>query len=152
MAKRGITVSAEVIQKIQRDFELDNYELAELFGISITSTFDWLKNGVRGERGHNPALVDALLALKWLSEKRSEKFISFGQLKDIIHKVVKTPGFMYLEFLPYEDDLGPAIAVLKHQKLVSAIMAALFVLYLRLEGKEVKLSKFEAERDLRSQA
>lgn len=33
MAKRTVKVPAEIIQKIQKDFELDNYQLADFFGI-----------------------------------------------------------------------------------------------------------------------
>ena len=139
MAKRSVVIPAEVIQNLQKDFKLDNYDLAELFGVSLSSALDWLKNGVRGGRGHSPVLVEALLALKYLSEKDPEGFLSFGQLKSIVHKLVKTPGFMYLEFLPYQDELGAALTVLKHQKLASVIMAVMFILYLWKKGKEIKL-------------
>lgn len=141
MAKRNTVVPSEVIQKIQKDFELDNYELAEFFGISMSSTLDWLKNGVRGQRGHNPVLIDSLLALKWLSEKDPGNFLSFDQLKGMVRSIVKTPGFIYLEFLPYQEDLGPALTVLKHQKLVTVIMAIVFTLYLQKKGKKMKISE-----------
>ncbi len=139
MTKRSVVIPAEVIQNLQKDFGLDNYDLAEFFGVSLSSALDWLRNGVRGGRGHNPVLVEAILALKHLSEKDPEGFLSFGQLKSIVHKIVKTPGFMYLEFLPYQDELGAALTVLKHQKAASAIMTIVFVLYLQKKGKKITL-------------
>lgn len=142
MAKRSIVIPAEVIQNLQKDFELDNYDLAEFFGVSLSSALDWLRNGVRGGRGHNPVLVESLLALKSLSEKDPEGFMSFGQLKGIVHKIVKAPGFMYLEFLPYQDHLGPALTVLKYQKVAAAIMSLVFIFYLQKQGKEIELSDF----------
>jgi len=142
MAKRSIVIPAEVIQNLQKDFELDNYDLAEFFGVSLSSALDWLRNGVRGGRGHSPVLVESLLALKSLSEKDPEGFMSFGQLKGIVHKIVKAPGFMYLEFLPYQDQLGPALTVLKYQKVAAAIMSLVFIFYLQKQGKEIELSDF----------
>jgi len=142
MAKRSIVIPAEVIQNLQKDFELDNYDLAEFFGVSLSSALDWLRNGVRGGRGHSPVLVESLLALKSLSEKDPEGFMSFGQLKGIVHKIVKAPGFMYLEFLPYQNQLGPALTVLKYQKVAAAIMSLVFIFYLQKQGKEIKLSDF----------
>ena len=50
MAKRTVKVPAEIIQKIQKDFELDNYQLADFFGISLTSALDWLKYGIKNQR------------------------------------------------------------------------------------------------------
>ncbi len=40
MAKKNVVVPTEVIQSIQKDFELDSYEMANLFGISMSSTLD----------------------------------------------------------------------------------------------------------------
>jgi len=64
MAKRATKVPAEILQKLQKDFELDNYEFADFFGISLSSALDWLKYGIKNQRGHNIAFVDSLLALQ----------------------------------------------------------------------------------------
>lgn len=143
MSKSGAMVPPEAIRGLQKDFELDNYELADLFGISISSALDWVKHGVRGQRGNNLVLVDSFFALKWLTENDPENFLSFEELKNIVTKTVRSPGLLYLEFAPYEKDLGPALSVLEHQRLVSATMAAMFVLYLRKKGKEVRLKSAE---------
>lgn len=139
MVKRTVKVPAEIIQKIQKEFELDNYQLADFFGISLTSALDWLKYGIKNQRGNNIAFVDAILAMQWLAEKYPEKFVSKSELKAIIQTVVKTPGLLYMNFLPYKDDLGPTISVLKHQRLVSAIMATLFMTLLKNMGRDVSL-------------
>lgn len=143
MAKSGAMVPPEAIRGLQKDFELDNYELADLFGISISSALDWVKHGVRGQRGNNLVLVDSLFASKWLAENDPKNYLSFEELKNIVTKTVRSPGLLYLEFVPYEKDLGPALSVLEHQRLVSAIMAVKFVLYLRKKGKEVRLKSAE---------
>ncbi len=143
MAKKNVVVPTEVIQSIQKDFELDSYEMANLFGISMSSTLDWLKNGVRGQRGHNLALIDSLLALKYLNKNDPEHFMTFDQLKSIIKRIVKTPGLIYVDFAPVEDELGPAMEPLKHQKLVSAIMAILYVFYLKSKGKEIMFKEIK---------
>lgn len=139
MAKRTVKVPAEIIQKIQKDFELDNYQLADFFGISLTSALDWLKYGIKNQRGNNIAFVDSILAMQWLAEKYPDKFVSKSELKTIIQTVVKTPGLLYMNFLPYKDDLGPTISVLKHQRLVSAIMATLFMTLLKNMGRDINL-------------
>jgi len=143
VAKSGAMVPPEAIRGLQKDFELDNYELADLFGISISSALDWVKHGVRGQRGNNLVLVDSLFASKWLAENDPKNYLSFEELKNIVTKTVRSPGLLYLEFVPYEKDLGPALSVLEHQRLVSAIMAVKFVLYLRKKGKEVRLKSAE---------
>lgn len=139
MAKRTVKVPAEIIQKIQKDFELDNYQLADFFGISLTSALDWLKYGIKNQRGNNIAFVDSILAMQWLAEKYPDRFVSKSELKTIIQTIVKTPGLLYMNFLPYKEELGPTISVLKHQRLVSAIMATLFMTLLKSMGRDVNL-------------
>jgi len=41
--KSKVTVPAEIIKNIQRDFDLDNTELATLFGVSLRTVQSWLK-------------------------------------------------------------------------------------------------------------
>lgn len=140
MAKRATKVPAEILQKLQKDFELDNYEFADFFGISLSSALDWLKYGIKNQRGHNIAFVDSLLALQWLAEKDPEHFISKDELKQLVQMVVKTPGLVYMKFLPCKEELGPSLSVLKHQRLVTVIMAVLYILHLRLKDIEVDLT------------
>jgi len=141
MEERDVVVPAEVILKIQKDFELDKYELATLFGISLRSATDWLKNGIKGQRGLNIPMIDCLLTLQLLSEKDPENFMTFKQLRGLVQRVVREPSLVFFQFAPYEDDLGPvALLSLKHPKLSSVFMAVIFLLYLRIKGKRVKLS------------
>ncbi len=144
MVKRSVKVPPEVIQKIQKDFELDNYQFADFFGISLSSALDWLKYGIKNQRGHNIAFVDAILAMQWLAEKHPEKFVSKDELKNIVQMMVKTPGMMYMKFLPYKEELGPSLSVLKHQRLTSVIMATLFITLLKEMGKQVDVSTTES--------
>ena len=44
-----------------------------------------------------------------------------------------------IDFIPYVNELGPAVSVLKHQRLVSAIMTTLYVTLLKTMNKEVKI-------------
>jgi len=139
--ERDILVPAEVILKIQKDFELDKYELATLFGISLRSVQDWLKSGIKGERGLNVAMIDCLLTLQLLSEKDPENFMTFKQLRGLVQRVVREPSLVFFQFAPYEDDLGPvALLSLKHPKLSSVFMAVIFLLYLKIKGRTIKLS------------
>lgn len=139
MAKRPVRVPAEVIQKIQKDFELDNYQLADFFGISLSSALEWLKYGIKNQRGHNIAFIDSVLALQWLAEKYPDQFVTKDELKGIVQMIVKTPGLIYTKFVPYREELGPTLSVLKHQRLVSAIMTTLYVTLLKTMNKEVKI-------------
>lgn len=143
MSKRATKVPSEVVQKIQKDFDLDNYQFADFFGISLSSALDWLKYGIKNQRGHNIAFIDSLLALQWLAEKYPDIFVSKEELKNIVHMIVKMPGMMYIKFLPFKEDLGPSLSVLKHQRLVSVIMAALYVTLLKEMGKKVDISTIE---------
>jgi hypothetical protein len=140
MSKRSVKVPAEVIQKIQKDFELDNYQFADFFGISLSSALDWLKYGIKNQRGHNIALIDSILALQWLADKHPEQFVTPDELKVIVNKIVKTPGLLYMDFLPYQKYLGPSMVVLKHQRLVTAIMATLYSLLLKNMGIKIDFS------------
>jgi len=144
MVKRSVKVPPEVIQKIQKDFDLDNYQLADFFGISLSSALDWLKYGIKNQRGHNIAFVDAILAMQWMAEKYPEKFVTKDELKNIVQMMVKTPGLMYMKFLPYKEELGPSLSVLKHQRLTSAIMVTLFITLLKGMGKQVDISATES--------
>ena len=49
MGKQDVVVPAEVIRKIQEDFELDKYELATFFGICVRSAITWLESGIIGQ-------------------------------------------------------------------------------------------------------
>ncbi len=73
------------------------------------------------------------------AEKYPDRFVSKSELKTIIQTIVKTPGLLYMNFLPYKEELGPTISVLKHQRLVSAIMTTLYVTLLKTMNKEVKI-------------
>ena len=57
--------------------------------------------------------------------------------------IVKMPGMMYIRFLPFKEDLGPSLSVLKHQRLVSVIMATLYVTLLKETGKKIDVSTIE---------
>jgi len=140
MVKRSVKVPPEIIQKIQKDFDLDNYQLADFFGISLSSALDWLKYGIKNQRGHNIAFVDAILAMQWIAERYPDKFVSKDELKNIVQMIVKTPGLMYMKFLPYKEELGPSLSVLNHQRLTSVIMATLFITLLKEMGKQVDVS------------
>ena len=152
MGIQDVVVPAEVIRKIQEDFELDKYELATFFGISLRSAITWLESGIKGQRGFNIAMIECLLALQWLAEKDPEHFMTFNQLKSLVQKLVREPSLVFLEFASYEEDLGPALATLKHPKLSSVFMAVIFILYLRIKGKPVRLREmpriFQEEEDV----
>ncbi len=148
MAKREVKVPPEIIQKIQKDFGLDNYEFADFFGISLSSALDWLKYGIKNQRGHNIALIDSILALQWLAEKYPEQFVAPEELKIIVNKIVKTPGLLYMDFLPYQQHLGPSIVVLKHQRLVTAIMATLFSMLLKSLGIKIDFGRDRLEEQI----
>jgi len=148
MGKRAVVVPAEVIQKIQKDFELDNYQFADFFGISLSSALDWLKYGIKNQRGHNIAFVDSMLALQWLTEKYSDQIITPEELKIIVNKIVKTPGLLYLDFLPYQKYLGPSMVVLKHQRLITAIMATLYSMLLKNNGIKIDFSREKTEEQV----
>jgi len=148
MSKRSVKVPAEVIQKIQKDFELDNYQFADFFGISLSSALDWLKYGIKNQRGHNIALIDSTLALQWLADKYSEQFVTPDELKVIVNKIVKTPGLLYMDFLPYQKYLGPSMVVLKHQRLVTAIMATLYSMLLKNMGIKIDFSHEKADEHI----
>ena len=45
-----------------------------------------------------------------------------------------------MKFLPCKEELGPSLSVLKHQRLVTVIMAVLYILHLRLKDIEVDLT------------
>lgn len=143
MSKRATKVPPEVVQKIQKDFELDNYQFADFFGISLSSALDWLKYGIKNQRGHNIAFIDSLLALQWLADKYPDVFVSKEELKNIVHMIVKMPGMMYIKFLPFKEDLGPSLSVLKHQRLVSVVMATLYVTLLKEMGKKIDINTIE---------
>ena len=145
MSKRSVKVPAEVIQKIQKDFELDNYQFADFFEISLSSALDWLKYGIKNQRGHNIALIDSTLALQWLADKHPEQFVTPDELKVIVNKIVKTPGLLFMDFLPYQKYLGPSMVVLKHQRLVTAIMATLYSLLLKNMGIKIDFSHEKAD-------
>jgi len=137
---RDVVVPAEVIRKIQEDFELDKYELATLFGISLRSATDWLKNGIKGQRGLNIPMIDCLLTLQLLSEKDPENFMTFKQLRGLVQRVVREPSLVFFQFAPYEEDLGPVpLLSLKHPKLSSVFMAVIFILYMRIKEKPINL-------------
>jgi len=148
MSKRSVKVPAEVIQKIQKDFELDNYQFADFFGISLSSALDWLKYGIKNQRGHNIALIDSILALQWLADKYSDQFVTTEELKVIVNKIVKTPGLLYMDFLPYQKYLGPSMVVLKHQRLVTAIMATLYSLLLKNMGIKIDFNPEKADEHI----
>ncbi len=148
MGKRAVVVPAEVIQKIQKDFELDNYQFADFFGISLSSALDWLKYGIKNQRGHNIAFVDSMLALQWLTEKYSDQIITPEELKIIVNKIVKNPGLLYLDFLPYQKYLGPSMVVLKHQRLITAIMATLYSMLLKNNGIKIDFSREKTEEQV----
>ena len=139
MEERDVVVPAEVIRKIQEDFELDKYELASFFGISLRSAIDWLKHGIRGERGLNVAMIDCLLSLQILAQKDPESFMTFQQLRGLTQKIVREPSLVFFQFTPYEDSLDPiALLSLKHPRITSLFMSAIFALYLRNKGKPFK--------------
>ena len=148
MSKRSVKVPSEVIQKIQKDFELDNYQFADYFGISLSSALDWLKYGIKNQRGHNIALIDSILALQWLADKYSDQFVTTEELKVIVNKIVKTPGLLYMDFLPYQKYLGPSMVVLKHQRLVTAIMATLYSLLLKNMGIKIDFNPEKADEHI----
>lgn len=148
MAKRPTRVPAEVLQKIQKDFDLDNYQFADFFGISLSSALDWLKYGIKNQRGHNIAFVDSLLAVQYLAEKYPEHFITTEELKGLVQMIVKTPGLVYMKFLPYQKELGPSLSVLKHQRLITVIMTILYTLHLRSKGIEINLGPSEVAEEM----
>ena len=49
-------------------------------------------------------------------------------------------GSSHMKFLPCKEELGPSLSVLKHQRLVTVIMAVLYILHLRLKDIEVDLT------------
>ena len=122
---------------------LEKPKFASAFGISLSSALDWLKYGIKNQRGHNIAFIDSLLALQWLADKYPDVFVSKEELKNIVHMIVKMPGMMYIKFLPFKEDLGPSLSVLKHQRLVSVVMATLYVTLLKEMGKKIDISTIE---------
>ena len=142
MAQKEAAVPAGVIRKIQKDFELDNNELAALFGISTRSLLSWLKDGIQGRREQNIAKINSLLIMKHLAENDPDNFISFDQLKKIVKNAVTNPKFMYYMFHEHRDSLGPSLGIFNHTGIITVLSTIIYSLYL---GKKEKKVVFEED-------
>jgi len=135
--KSKVTVPAEIIKNIQRDFDLDNMKLAALFGVSLRTVQSWLQEGICGERGNSVAMVNLLLIMKRLSENDPDDFVPFDLLKKIIKNAVADPKVMYYTFREHRDVLGPALGIFDHQGIIPALAAVIYGFYLDKKGKSV---------------
>ena len=145
---KDVIVQAKTVAKIMDEFELDNNQFANLLGVSYRTVVYWRENGVAGKRGNTPALFDCLMMMKYLSEKDPEGFMPPDQLKALIKKV-EIPTALCIDFIPYVNELGPAVSVLKHQRLISVMAAIMLTMYLQKQGKEVVFDALEKIPDLK---
>ena len=53
-----------------------------------------------------------------------------------------------MDFLPYQKYLGPSMVVLKHQRLVTAIMATLYSMLLKNMGIKIDFSHEKADEHI----
>lgn len=143
-----VIIPAKTVVKIMEEFELSDSQFANLFGVSLKTVIYWRENGVAGKRGNTPALFDCLMMMKYLSEKDPEGFIPPNQLKDLIKKV-EIPTALCIDFIPYVNELGPAVSVRKHQRLISVMAAIMLTMYLQKQGKEVVFDALEKIPDLK---
>lgn len=135
--KSKVTVRAEIIKNIQRDFDLDNTELATLFGVSLRTAQSWLQEGICGERGNSVAMVNLLLIMERLSENDPDGFVPFDLLKKIIKNAVSDPKLIYYTLREHRDVLGPALGIFDHQGIIPALAVVIYSLYLSKKGKGI---------------
>jgi len=135
--KSKVTVPAEIIKNIQRDFDLDNMKLAALFGVSLRTVQSWLQDGICGARGNSVAMVNLLLIMKRLSENDPDDFVPFDLPKKIIKNAVADPKVMSYTFREHRDVLGPALGIFGHQGIIPALATVMYSLYLNKKGKDV---------------
>lgn len=135
--KSKVTVPAEIIKNIQRDFDLDNMKLAALFGVSLRTVQSWLQEGICGERGNSVAMVNLLLIMKRLSENDPDDFVPFDLLKKIIKNAVSDPKLIYYTLREHRDVLGPALGIFDHQGIIPALAVVIYSLYLSKKGKGI---------------
>jgi len=135
--KSKVTVPAEIIKNIQRDFDLDNTELATLFGVSLRTVQSWLQEGICGERGNSVAMVNLLLIMKRLSENDPDDFVPFDLLKKIVKNAVSDPKLIYYTLREHRGVLGPALGIFDHHGIIPALATVMYSLYLNKKGKDV---------------
>ena len=62
---------------------------------------------------------------------------------------MEIPTALCIDFIPYVNELGPAVSVLKHQRLISVMAAIMLTMYLQKQGKEVVFDALEKIPDLK---
>lgn len=145
---KDVIVQAKTVAKIMDEFELDDNQFANLLGVSFRTVAFWRENGIVGRRGNTLALFDCLMMMRYLSKKDPEGFMSLKQLKDLIKKA-ENPAALCVDFIPYVNELGPAISVLKHQRLISVMAAIMLGMYLQKQGKKVIFNALDKIPDLK---